>query len=145
MDPRLNFYKSNPDAMKAVSGLEQHLARCGLEKPLMELVRLRASQINGCAYCLDTHYHDAVKGGEQTRRLATLSAWRETPFFSARERAALAWTESLTRIADTQVPDAVWESTCPHFTPEELVDLTLLITTINTWNRFAIAFRKQPA
>ena len=145
MEPRLNFYKVSPDAMKALGGLEQHIARSGLEKPLVELVRLRASQINGCAYCVDLHSADASKAGESLRRLATLSVWSETPFFSDRERAALAWTEALTRVADTHVPDAVWEQIRPHFTPEEVVDLTLLVSTINTWNRFAIAFRKLPA
>ena len=145
MEPRLNFYKANPEAMKALGALEQRIARSGLEKPLVELVRLRASQINGCAYCIDLHSSDALKAGEQTRRLAALSAWHETPFFSDRERAALAWTEAVTRVADTHVPDAAWEGIRPHFTPEDVVDLTLLVSTINAWNRFAIAFRKLPA
>lgn len=145
MDTRLNFYTANPEAMRVLGALEQRIAKSGIDKPLAELLRLRVSQINGCAYCLDMHFSDAVKAGEQTRRLATLSAWRETPFFSDRERAALAWTEAVTLVADTHVPDAVWEDIRPHFTPEELVDLMLLITTINTWNRFAIAFRKMPA
>ncbi|RID97956.1 carboxymuconolactone decarboxylase family protein [Simplicispira hankyongi] len=145
MDTRLNFYTANPEAMRLLGALEQRIAKSGIDKPLAELLRLRVSQINGCAFCLDMHFSDAVKAGEQTRRLASLSAWRETPFFSDRERAALAWTEAVTLVADTHVPDAVWEDIRPHFTPEELVDLMLLITTINTWNRFAIAFRKMPA
>ena len=145
MEPRLNFYKASPDAMKAMGALEQHIAKSGLEKPLVELVRLRASQINGCAYCVDLHSADALKADESPRRLATLAVWQETPFFNDRERAALAWTEALTRVADTHVPDAVWEQVRPHFTPEEIVDLTLLVSTINSWNRFAIAFRKLPA
>jgi AhpD family alkylhydroperoxidase len=145
MEPRLDFYKVNPDAMKALAAQEQRIAKSGLEKPLVELVRLRASQINGCAYCMDVHNSDALKAGEQARRLATLSVWRETPFFNDRERAALAWTEALTQVADTHVPDTLWEHIRPHFTPEEVVDLTLLVATINTWNRFAIAFRKLPA
>lgn len=145
MQPRLNFYTVNPDVMKTLVALEQRIAKSGLDQTLVELVRLRASQINGCAFCLDMHFTDALKAGEQTRRLATLSAWRETPFFSDRERAALAWTEAVTLVADTHVPDAVWEGIRPHFTPEEIVDLTLLVTTINTWNRFAIAFRKMPS
>lgn len=145
MEPRLNFYRANPDAMTALGALEQRIAKSGLERPLVELVRLRASQINGCAFCLDLHSADALKAGEQPRRLSTLSAWQETPFFSDRERAALAWTEAVTRVADTHVPDATWEAIRPHFTPEEVVDLTLLVTAINAWNRFAIAFRKQPA
>lgn len=145
MEPRLNFYTVNPDVMKTLVALEQRIAKSGLDQTLVELVRLRASQINGCAFCLDMHFADALKAGEQTRRLATLSAWRETPFFSDRERAALAWTETVTLVADTHVPDAVWEGIRPHFTPEEIVDLTLLVTTINTWNRFALAFRKMPS
>src|SRR5262249_50151105 len=115
-----------------------------LEKPLVELVRLRASQINGCAYCIDLHSADARKAGEDERRLATVSVWRETPFFSERERAALAWTEAVTLVSQDHVPDAVWEAVRPHFTDAELVDLTLLISTINAWNRFAISFRKTP-
>lgn len=145
METRLNFYKSGPAAMKAMHGLEARIGASGLEKPLVELVRIRASQINGCAFCLDMHNADARKAGEDERRLATLSAWRETSFFNDRERAALEWTESLTRVADSRVPDDVWERIKPHFTPEELVDLTLLVNAINSWNRFAIAFRAQPA
>lgn len=145
MEPRLNFYKAGPEAIKAILGLEQRIAKSGLEKPLVELIRLRASQINGCAYCVDLHSTDAAKGGEDARRLATLSVWQETPFFNDRERAALAWTEAVTQISETHVPDAVWEQLKPQFTPEEIVDLTLLVSTINTWNRFAIAFRKLPA
>jgi len=145
MEPRLNFFQSNPDAMKAVAGLEQQIARSGLDKPLVELVRLRASQINGCAYCIDVHTADARKAGESERRLATVAVWRETPFFSGRERAALEWTEAVTRVADTHVSDDVWERVKPHFTPAELVDLTLLVGTINVWNRFAVAFRKLPS
>lgn len=144
MEPRLNFYKSGPDAMKAMSSLEAHIAQASIEKPLVELVRLRASQINSCAYCIDVHTADARKAGESERRLATLAVWRETPFFSDRERAALAWTESVTRVADTRVPDEVWASVSPHFSATEMVDLTLLINAINAWNRFAIAFRKHP-
>jgi len=145
MDARLNFYKASPDAMKAMGALEQHIARSSIEKPLVELVRLRASQINGCAYCVDLHSADALRAGENPRRLATLSVWHETPFFTDREQAALAWTEAVTRVSETHVPDAVWEQIRPHFTPEEIVDLTLLVSTINAWNRFAIAFRKLPS
>ncbi|MEO7324186.1 MAG: carboxymuconolactone decarboxylase family protein [Dokdonella sp.] len=144
METRLNFYKSGPNAMKAMLGLEKQVSQSGLEKPLIELVRMRASQINGCAYCLDIHSADARKAGETERRLATLQTWRETPFFNDRERAALAWTEAVTEVAQTHVPDDVWDHVKPHFTPEELVDLTLLITAINGWNRFAIAFRRLP-
>jgi len=145
MEQRLNFYKTGPEAMKALMGLEQRIGKSGLEKPLVELVRLRASQINGCAYCVDTHSTDARKAGETERRLAAVVVWQEVPFFSDRERAALEWTEAVTRVAETHVPDEVWNRVKPHFTPDELVDLTLLVTTINTWNRFAIAFRKLPS
>jgi AhpD family alkylhydroperoxidase len=145
MESRLNFYKAGPEAIKAMLGLEGRIARSGLEKSLIELVRLRASQINGCAYCVDLHSGDARKAGEDARRLATVVVWRETPFFSDRERAALEWTEALTLVAQNHVPDEVWNRVKPHFTPEEIVDLSLLVSTINAWNRFAIAFRKTPA
>ncbi|WP_454757804.1 carboxymuconolactone decarboxylase family protein [Cupriavidus campinensis] len=145
MQHRLDFYKASPAAIKAVLGLEDRIAKSELEKSLVELVRLRASQINGCAYCIDMHTADARKGGEDDRRLATLQVWRETPFFTAREQAALAWTEAVTLVSQDHVPDAVWEAVRPHFSDAELVDLTLLISAINTWNRFAIAFRKTPA
>ena len=144
MEPRLNFYKAGPDAMKAMMGLEQQIAKSGLEKPLVELVRLRASQINGCAYCVDMHSKDARKAGEDERRLSLVTVWHEAPGFSDRERAALEWTEAVTQVAQTHVPDEVWNRVKPQFTPEELVDLTLLVSTINAWNRFAIAFRKLP-
>ncbi|QNK01313.1 carboxymuconolactone decarboxylase family protein [Dyella telluris] len=145
MSQRLDFYKASPGAIKAMVGLEQRIGQSSLEKPLVELVRLRASQINGCAYCMDTHAADALKAGEDARRLATLSGWRETPFFNERERAALAWTESLTLVSRDHVTDEVWEMVRPHFSDEELADLTLLIVAINGWNRFAISFRKLPA
>jgi AhpD family alkylhydroperoxidase len=144
MTARLDFYKANPAAIKALLAAEERIVGSKLEKSLTELVRLRASQINGCAYCVDTHAADARKAGETDRRLAAVVVWRETPFFTARERAALEWTESLTRVADSHVPDASWEQVRPYFSDEEIVDLTLLVATINTWNRFAIAFRKTP-
>lgn len=144
METRLNFFNAGPAAMQAMAGLEQHLSRSGLEPSLVELVRLRASQINGCAYCIDRHTEDARQEGETERRLTMVAVWRETPFFSERERAALEWTESLTLVADSRVPDTIRDKVQPHFTPVELVDLTLLINTINAWNRFAIAFRKLP-
>lgn len=144
MQPRLDFYRANPAAIKSMMGLEEHLAKSSLEKSLTELVRLRASQINGCAYCVDMHTSDARKGGETDRRLATVVAWRETPFFTDRERAALEWNEALTLIAQDRVPDHVWEAVRPHFTDAEIVDLTLLVSAINSWNRFAIALRKMP-
>ncbi|WP_244816229.1 carboxymuconolactone decarboxylase family protein [Caballeronia sp. Lep1P3] len=145
MEPRLDFYKASPSAIKALLGVEERIGKSSLEKSLAELVRLRASQINGCAFCVDMHTADARKGGETDRRLATVVAWRETPFFTDRERAALEWTEALTLIAHDRVPDAVWQAVKPHFSDEEIVDLTLLVSAINSWNRFAIAFRKMPA
>lgn len=144
MQARLDFYKASPAAIKAMLGLEERIGKSSIEKSLAELVRLRASQINGCAFCVDMHTTDARKGGETERRLATLVTWRETPFFTDRERAALEWTEALTLISHDHVPDAVWETVRLHFSDEELVDLTLLVSAINAWNRFAISFRKMP-
>ena len=144
MQSRLDFYSANPDAIKVLREVENQISKSALDILLKELVRLRASQINGCAFCLDLHVSDASKAGESERRLATVSAWRETPFFSERERAALEWTEALTLVSQHHVPDAVWNAVRTHFSQAELVDLTLLITSINSWNRFAIAFRKMP-
>ena len=144
MQPRLDFLKVSPDALKAMLGLETCIARGSIERPLIELVKMRASQINGCAYCLDMHSKDARAAGESEQRLYTLDAWRETPFFSPRERAALAWTETLTRVAETHVPDAAYEAARTEFSEQELVDLTLAIVTINAWNRIAIGFRAVP-
>ena len=145
MEQRLDFYKANPAAIKALLGVEERIGKSALQKSLTELVRLRASQINGCAFCVDMHTSDARKGGETERRLATVVVWRETPFFTDRERAALEWTEALTLVSQGHVPDAVWNAVRPHFSDEELVDLTLLVSAINAWNRFAISFRKMPA
>jgi AhpD family alkylhydroperoxidase len=130
--------------MKAMRGLEDYLAECGLEPPLLDLVRTRASQINGCAYCIDMHTKDARKGGESEQRLYALDAWRETPFYTERERAALAWTEAVTLITTGHVPDAVYEEVRQHLSEEELVNLTLAVVAINGWNRFAISFRTVP-
>lgn len=145
METRLDFSSVGGDAMKAMAAVEQRIARSGLERSLIDLVRLRASQINGCAYCIDVHAGDARRAGESERRLALVSVWRDTAFFSDRERAALEWTESVTRVADTHVPDDVWHRVRERFAPSELVDLTLLVGAINVWNRLAIAFRKLPA
>lgn len=145
MEARLDFAKAAPQVLKALFGVEQAISKFGLEKPLVELVRLRTSQINGCAYCVDMHSADARKAGESERRLAAVVVWRETPFFSDRERAALEWAETVTQVSQTHVPDEVWERVKPHFTPEEIVELTLVVSSINAWNRFAISFRKTPA
>ncbi|WP_321927369.1 carboxymuconolactone decarboxylase family protein [Paraburkholderia guartelaensis] len=145
MQTRLDFYKANPEGTKAMIALEERASKGSIEKPLAELVRLRASQINGCAFCVDMHTTDARTGGETDRRLATVSVWRETPFFTERERAALEWTESVTLLAQTHVPDEAWERVKPHFSDQEIADLTLLIIAINGWNRIAVTFRKMPA
>lgn len=141
MTTRLNFFTASPAAAKAMLDMEKYVATCGLEMPLIELVKMRASQLNGCAYCIDMHSKDARAAGETEQRLYLLSAWREAHCFSLRERAALEWTESLTLVADNHVPDAVYEAVRGHFSDEELVNLTYVVTAINSWNRFAIAFR----
>ena len=145
MEQRIDFYKASPDAIKALIALEAAVIKLGLEAPLMELVKLRASQINGCAFCVDLHTSDARKKGETERRLYAVSVWRETPFFSARERAALGWTEAITNIAQTHAPDEDYNNLREHFSEREMVDLTLAINTINSWNRLSIGFRKMPA
>src|SRR5471032_3201586 len=145
MATRLNFYAASADAVKALSALETAVNKLGLEPSLLELVKLRASQLNGCAYCVDLHTTDARKASETDRRLHGVAVWRETPFFTARERAALAWTESLTQLSLTHAPDADYALIAANFTDKEMVDLTLAISTINSWNRFAVGFRKMPA
>jgi AhpD family alkylhydroperoxidase len=143
MEPRLDYQKAAPEAVRAMYALGKYLAGCGLEANLLELVKLRASQINGCAFCLDMHTKDARAAGETEQRLYTLSAWRETPFFSERERAALAWTEAVTRISEG-VSDALFEETRQQFSEKELADLTWAIVAINGWNRIAISTRAVP-
>jgi AhpD family alkylhydroperoxidase len=145
MQQRLDFYNANPNAIKALLALEEQIGNSSLEKSLAELVRLRASQINGCAFCVDMHATEARKDGETHRRLDAVVVWRETPFFTERERAALEWTEAVTLVSQDHVPDAVWEAVKPQFSDAEMVDLTLLVSAINSWNRFAISFRKMPA
>ncbi len=144
MKARLNYHTVDPEALKAMLGLEKYAANSGLEHSLYELVKTRASQINGCAYCLDMHTKDARKAGETEQRLYALSAWKETPFYSERERAALAWTEALTLIAENEIPDSLYEATCKYFSEKEMLALTIAIVTINGWNRLAIAFRSVP-
>ena len=123
-----------------MSGLERYVRSSGLEPSLLELVKLRASQINGCGYCLDMHSKDARARGETEQRIYVLSAWREAPFYTARERAALAWTEALTKIADTEITDALYDSARAQFSEKELVDLTMAVITINGWNRLSMSF-----
>ncbi|HEY0524395.1 MAG TPA: carboxymuconolactone decarboxylase family protein [Stellaceae bacterium] len=134
-----------PAVAPALIGMSEAAAKSGLEKPLLELVKIRASQINGCAFCLDMHTHDARKAGESEARIYLLNAWRESPVYSERERAALAWTEALTLVTEGHVPDAVYEETQRRFTEKELANLTAAIVAINAWNRIAIAFRYMPA
>ena len=140
---RLNAYSAAPAAMHPVRQVEGYIQQCGLEKSLIELVKMRASQINGCAYCLDVHSKDARREGESEERLYLLSAWHESPLYSARERAALAWTEALTLVAETHAPDGAYDEVRRHFADKELVDLSTLIGLINLWNRLAIGFRYQ--
>jgi AhpD family alkylhydroperoxidase len=145
MQPRIDVKKVAPAAYHAMAALEGYVRRAsGLEPSLLELVRTRASQINGCAFCIDMHTKDARVAGETEQRLYALDAWRETPFFTDRERAALAWTEAVTRIADSHAPDSVYEEVRQRFTEEELVNLTMAIVAINGWNRLAISFRAVP-
>ncbi|GMV94861.1 MAG: carboxymuconolactone decarboxylase family protein [Candidatus Hydrogenedentes bacterium] len=144
MQPRLDYASVAPDGVKAMWGLEKYVHGCGLEPSLLELVKTRASQINGCAFCIDMHTKDARAGGETEQRLYALSAWRETPFFSDRECTALAWTEAVTNVAQTNVPDEVYELARQHFDEKELADLTLAVVAINGWNRLAVSFRKVP-
>jgi len=144
MTPRIDYRQFSPDALQAMLALEKHLAACGFERRFMHLLKLRASQINGCAYCVDMHSIDARAAGETEQRLYALSAWRETPFFDDRERAALAWIEAVTLVSQSHVPDAVYDEARKHFSEKEIVDLTYLASTINAWNRIAVAFRAVP-
>lgn len=144
MKERLNYKDVSPDAIKAMRGVEKYVRESGLERSLYELVKIRASQINGCAYCIDMHTKDARIAGETEQRIYALSAWRETPFYSERERAALAWTEALTLISENDVPDDLYETVSKQFSEKEMVDLTMAIIAINGWNRLAISFRTVP-
>ncbi len=144
MKPRINIAHVSPAAYKAVLGLEQYVRSTGIDPRILELIKIRASQINGCAYCIDMHTKDARAAGETEQRIYSLDAWRETPFYSEKERAALALTEAVTLIREGHVPDAVFEEARSHFDEAELLNLTLAIATINVWNRLAITFRSVP-
>jgi AhpD family alkylhydroperoxidase len=144
MEARFSYDKAAPGVYKAMTGVEQYLENCELEESLLHLIRLRASQINGCAYCLDMHWKDLCAIGEQEQRLYSLDAWRECPYYTERERAALAWTESVTFITDGHVPDTVYKKAQAHFSEKELADLTLAVAAINAWNRLSIASRTVP-
>ena len=144
MKPRLDYAKVAPGVYDAMDALDQYLQACGLEPGLLNLVRLRASQISGCAYCVDMHWKDLRVIGEGEQRLYGLAAWRESPYYTERERAALEWTEAVTLVADSHVPDAVYETVRGHFGAKELCDLTLALAAINAWNRLSIAARLVP-
>lgn len=144
MKPRLNYAKVAPGVYEAMDALDQYLAHCSLDEPLLHLVRLRASQINGCAYCLDMHWKDLRAIGDTEQRLYSLDAWRECPYYTARERAALAWTEAVALIASGHAPDAIYQEARAHLSERELSDLTLAVATINAWNRLSIGARLAP-
>ncbi|MGE5242928.1 MAG: carboxymuconolactone decarboxylase family protein [Betaproteobacteria bacterium] len=144
MEQRFSYQREAPGTQTAMLGLEHYLHGCGLEESLIHLIKLRASQINGCAYCLDMHWKDLRAIDQPEQRLYSLDAWRECPFYTDRERAALAWTEAVTLVTDGHVPDEVYEAVRPWFTPKELADLTLAVATINAWNRLSIAARTEP-
>lgn len=144
MQRRLEYGQAAPGAMRAMYALQKYVEKSGLERSLLELIKTRASQINGCAYCIDMHTKDARALGESEQRLYALAAWRETPFYTERERAALAWTEAITLISQGHAPDEVFEQARTQFTEEELVNLTMAIVAINGWNRLVIGFREVP-
>ena len=144
MEPRIDYLKSARGAYHAMLGIEHYLQQSGLEESLLHLIKLRVSQINGCAYCIDMHWKDLRAAGESEQRLYGLDAWEESPYYTDRERAAFAWAESVTNIQQGHVPDAVFEQVRPFFTDKELADLTLAVTAINSWNRLSIAARTVP-
>jgi AhpD family alkylhydroperoxidase len=143
MQPRINTRSVSPGALKAMLGLETYLHQSGLDTKLLDLINLRVSQINGCAYCLDMHWKDLRAAGETEQRLYGLDAWRESPYYTDRERAAFAWVEAVTLVRDWHVPDDVFEEAHRHFNDKELADLTLGVVAINAWNRLNIAFRTE--
>ena len=144
MKTRINYGKAAPGVYDAMDAVDQYIQQCGLERRLILLVQLRASQINGCAVCLDMHWKDLRVLGETEQRMYSLDAWRECPYYSDRERAALAWTEAVTEIAKDHVPDRVYDEVRQHFGEKELADLTLAVSQINAWNRLSIAARLVP-
>jgi AhpD family alkylhydroperoxidase len=144
MQPRIDTTRIKPEAYKAMRGLQDYVDATGLEQSLRYLMQIRASQINGCAFCVHMHLRDARKAGESQERLDLVAVWREAPLFTARERAALAWTEAVTRVADSHVPDDVYEAARAEFSEQELVDLTMALVAINGWNRLMVSFRIPP-
>jgi AhpD family alkylhydroperoxidase len=144
MEARIDYMRAAPEMIHAMMGLEKYLHNCGLEPRLVHLIKLRASQINGCAYCLDMHWKDLRAAGEQEQRMYSLDAWEECPYYSERERAALAWTEAVTLVREGHAPDHVYQQVRAQFNEKELADLTFAIATINAWNRLSIAARTVP-
>jgi len=143
MKPRIDTFRVSPKAYQAMNALQQYVNESGLEHSLLELVKMRASQINGCAFCLDMHSKDARAAGETEQRLYLLDAWREVDIYTDRERAALQWAEAVTRVSEGHVPDEAFAAARAHFSEQELVDLTMAVVAINGWNRLAIAFRAE--
>jgi AhpD family alkylhydroperoxidase len=144
MPQRIHMGTVAPGIYKAMLGLEKYLSECSLEVKLLHLIKLRASQVNGCAYCIDMHWKDARALGETEQRLYGLGAWEESPYYADRERAAFLWTESVTKLGEGHVPDSVFQAVRPHFSDQELADLTFAVAAINAWNRIAISFRSTP-
>jgi len=140
MEQRMKYQNYAPELMKQVYALNKAVEECGLEKSLLHLVKLRASQINGCSFCVNMHSHEALRDGDTQQRVLLVSAWKESPLFTERERAAFAYTDAVTRIADAGVPDTLWEATRQHFSEEELMKLTVAIGMINIWNRICVSF-----
>ena len=140
MEPRMNYFAKAPELMKAVLALNEAVEQSGLEMRLLHLVKLRASQINGCSYCVDMHAHEALEDGDSLQRVLLVSAWRESPLFTERERAAFAWTEALTLVSQGGVSDALYAAACAQFSESELAKLTVAVSMINTWNRLSVAF-----
>lgn len=141
MQERVDYFKVDPEAAKGLMEMEKYIIKSGFDKKLYHLIKLRASQLNGCAYCLDMHSKDALKMGDTVQRLVGLDAWREAPYYTDRERAALEWTEAVTLVSENDVPDEVYENARKYFNEQELVQLTIGIVAINGWNRLAISFR----
>ncbi|WP_333990626.1 carboxymuconolactone decarboxylase family protein [Pseudomonas sp. S3(2024)] len=145
MSPRLDYYNASPKAMKAMIAMEALTSDLSIEAPLLQLIRIRASQLNGCAFCTDMHSVDARRAGESERRLYAIAVWRDSGFFNPRERAALGWAEAVTLLAESHVPDDVYQLAKAQFSEAELVDLTMAVTIINSWNRLAVSFRQTPS
>ncbi len=145
MKTRMDYRKVSPEGYRAFAAVHQYIAKCGLEEALVHLVYLRISQINGCAYCVDLHYRDALKCGTDPRTINAVSAWREMPFFSPRERAAFAWAESLTHVSQTGAPDDAYDGLMSHFSEKEIADLTYAIALMNGFNRLGVGLRTMPA